>query len=106
MPFSSTFCLRKAQIQTEPKVLATKTSQTLDHVVITGKTTKYCIDYYMWKGLLIVYPHLGVRGGEFACLAVIIPTAPGAGGAAAELYPGGLPTTVLRPNYLKLRHYF
>lgn len=36
-----------------------KIVMSLDHVVKTGKTTKCCVGHYMWKYLLIDYPHVG-----------------------------------------------
>lgn len=45
-----------------------KIVMSLDHVFIMGNTTKCCIDYYMWKYLLIDYPHVGAPGAVFCLL--------------------------------------
>ena len=45
-----------------------------------GKTTKYSIGYYMWKCLLIDYPHLGVFRLKFPRVPVTVATVLGDGG--------------------------
>ena len=52
-----------------------KINMSLDHVVITGKTTKCCVGHYMWKYLLIDYPHLGALAAQI-CLPAVQISAP------------------------------
>lgn len=89
MPFSSTFCLRMATNPGKAQGFRPKIAMSLDHVVITGKTTKCCVVHYMWKYLLIDYPHLGALAARI-CLSALL------GGARSARVPVTQPSSFSR----------